>query len=107
MSAAFTPGLTDEQLRAAFTLDSGGPNPFYRCNKCGQLVPGLPEYLAAHWHRGPEPAVDPLAIALEALEVIEVADLVKDVYVLDKQDMAVVLMALKALRAAKAQGSQA
>lgn len=50
-------------------------------------------------------APDPLALALEALEVVEVADLVKGVYVLDKQDMAVVLMALKSLRGAKAEGA--
>lgn len=49
---------SDEQLREAFTKDTGGPNPFYRCKLCGETEPGLQEYLVAHWrkHRATPPA---------------------------------------------------
>jgi hypothetical protein len=40
--------LTVEQLLEHFTKDSGGPNPFYRCVKCGAVEPGVVDYLNAH-----------------------------------------------------------
>lgn len=48
MEAKHTP--SDEELRAAFALEHGGPNPYYRCNTCGAKEPGLREYLAEHWN---------------------------------------------------------
>lgn len=40
---------TVEQLRESFEFNSGGPNPYYRCKECGQIEPGLLEYLSTHW----------------------------------------------------------
>lgn len=59
-ATAATEAPSDEQIRAAFTKDSGGPNPYYRCNECGATEPGLREYLAPHWlkhNATPAPAV--------------------------------------------------
>ena len=44
---AFEPN--DADLLEAFTRSNNGPNPFYRCNTCGDIEPGLREYLLAHW----------------------------------------------------------
>jgi len=52
------PTPSDEELKAAFTKDSGGPNPYYRCNRCGVTEPGLRKYLAIHYQNCPVPAID-------------------------------------------------
>jgi hypothetical protein len=39
-----------------FELDSGGPNPYYRCKCCGAVEPGLLEYLEAHAKSCPNPS---------------------------------------------------
>ena len=39
----------DAELLKAFTRSNNGPNPFYRCNTCGDTEPGVREYLSNHW----------------------------------------------------------
>lgn len=36
------------QIMALFEKVYGGPNPYYRCKKCGAIEPGVREYLVAH-----------------------------------------------------------
>lgn len=57
---------SDEQLREAFTKDSGGPNPFYKCKACGETEPGVREYLVAHWKKHNPTAAHSPAIPVQA-----------------------------------------
>lgn len=48
MSATARQSFTEEQLASRYTKTHGGPNPYYACDACGQVVPGLRELLEEH-----------------------------------------------------------
>ena len=58
-----SPPTPYERLQVAtfFTLETGGPNPYYKCNECGKSIPGLKGHLLKHiaTHAHPQPATQP------------------------------------------------
>lgn len=39
---------TDDDIHNHFKLHHGGPNPYYACIHCGEVEPGLREWLSNH-----------------------------------------------------------
>lgn len=73
----------DADLLEAFTRSNNGPNPFYRCNICGDTEPGVREYLVAHWLKHntspPQPQQEPVALRDAVSTVLEGFTLSQDV----------------------------
>lgn len=42
---------SDDVLRQCFVLHHSGPNPFYACIECSELVPGVRNELVEHWQK--------------------------------------------------------
>ena len=62
----------DAELLKAFTRSNNGPNPFYRCNTCGDTEPGVREYLSNHWlkHNNTSPPQRKPLTEFERMQII-------------------------------------
>jgi hypothetical protein len=59
---------SDDDLHAAFAKSSGGPNPYFRCNRCGMTEPGVRNCLAEHWVKCTAAEAKPVTESAAAVE---------------------------------------